>query len=75
MFNTDELAKPNKLAYSIQDTAWVLGDVSQNHVRNLIKNKRLEQIKIGRRVMVTAASIQRLVESGGAKNVSALEEN
>ena len=75
MLNSAEQARPNKMAYSIQDTAWVLGDVSHNHVRNLIKNKVLEKIKIGRRVMVTAASIQRFVESGGAKNVSERQEN
>ncbi len=63
--NVSEQAKPDKMAYSIPDAAWVLGDVSQNHVRNLIRDKVLDRVRIGRRVMVTAASIKRLLEAGG----------
>jgi len=65
MLNVNEQIRPDKMAYSIPDTAWVLGDVSPNHVRNLIKDKALDKIRIGRRVMVTAASIKRLLETGG----------
>ncbi len=61
----EKQARPGKLAYSIQDAAWVLGDISQNHVRNLIKDKALDRVRIGRRVMVTAASIRRLLDVGG----------
>ena len=62
---TDEQARPNRMAYSIPDAAWVLGDVSQNHVRNLISAGSLEKVRIGRRVMVTASSIQKLIDAGG----------
>ncbi len=65
MLNASDEAKPDKMAYSIPDAAWVLGDVSPNHVRNLIRDKALDKIRIGRRVMVTAASIKRLLETGG----------
>ncbi|MGI9069126.1 MAG: helix-turn-helix domain-containing protein [Pyrinomonadaceae bacterium] len=65
MMNAGEQGKPDKMAYSIPDAAWVLGDVSPNHVRNLIKDKALDKIRIGRRVLVTAASIKRLLEAGG----------
>ncbi len=57
---------PERIAYSIPHTAWVLGDVSIGHIRNLIKAKTLDEVRIGRRVMVSAASIKRLVEVGGA---------
>jgi hypothetical protein len=60
-----EQERPEKMVYSIPDTAWVLGDVSQNHVRNLIEEKVLDKIQIGRRVMVTAESIKRLLKAGG----------
>lgn len=60
-----ENGKPERLAYSIPDAAYVLGDLSQNHVRNLIKEKILDKVKLGRRVMVSAASLRRLIENGG----------
>ncbi len=65
MLNVNEQIRPDKMAYSIPDAAWVLGDVSPNHVRNLIRDKALDKIRIGRRVMVTAASIKRLLQTGG----------
>ncbi len=68
MLRTSEQEKPDKLVYSIPDTAWVLGDVSQNHVRNLIEEKALDRVQIGRRVMVTASSIKRLLDAGGTQS-------
>ncbi len=68
MLNASDQGKPDKMAYSIPDAAWVLGDVSAGHVRNLIKDKALDRIQIGRRVMVTAASIRRLLEAGGTES-------
>jgi hypothetical protein len=65
MLSVSEQGRPEKMAYSIAETAWVLGDVSQNHVRNLISAGSLEKTRLGRRVMVTAASIKRLLEAGG----------
>ncbi len=65
MLAASEQDKPEKLAYSIPDTAWVLGDVSENHVRNLLDAKVLEKVRIGRRVLVSADSIKRLLAAGG----------
>lgn len=55
--------KPERLVHSIPNTARVLGDVSPNHVRNLISGGLLDRVRIGRRVMVTTASIKRLLEA------------
>ncbi|CAN5460439.1 hypothetical protein BH20ACI3_BH20ACI3_41920 [soil metagenome] len=65
MSNASDQGKPDKMAYSIPDTAWVMGDVSQNHVRNLLRDKVLDGVRIGRRRLVTAASIRRVMEAGG----------
>lgn len=65
MLSGSEHGKPERMAYSIPDAAWVLGDVSQNHVRNLLGAKVLDKVRIGRRVMVSAASIKRFLDSGG----------
>jgi hypothetical protein len=65
MLNGSGQEKPERMAYSIPDAAWVLGDVSQNHVRNLLGAKVLDKIQIGRRVMVSADSIKRLLAAGG----------
>jgi hypothetical protein len=64
VLSESEQERPDKMVLSIPDAAWVLGDVSQNHVRNLIKEKTLDKVQIGRRVMVTADSIRRLVKAG-----------
>lgn len=63
--------RPERLLYSIQDAAWVLGNVSQNHVRDLIKEKVLDKVTIGRRVMVSADSIRRLLAAGGTETKAA----
>jgi len=68
MLNVNDEQRPDRMAYSISDAAWVLGDVSPNHVRNLIKDKALDRIRIGRRVLVTAASIKRLLDAGGTNS-------
>ena len=61
-----EQDKPERLAFSISDTAWVLGNVSQNHIRDLLKEKALDKVQVGRRVMVTTASIKRFLAAGGS---------
>jgi helix-turn-helix protein len=65
MLSGSEQDKPERMAYSIPDAAWVLGDVSANHVRNLISGGALDKVRIGRRVMVSADSIKRLLAAGG----------
>jgi hypothetical protein len=68
MLEANDQDKPERMAYSISDAAWVLGDVSQNHVRNLISEGALDKIQIGRRVMVSTLSIKRLLAAGGTAN-------
>ena len=55
----------DKLAYSIPEAAYVLGNVSPNHVRNLIRDKVLDKVVVGRRILVSASSIRRLIDNGG----------
>jgi len=64
MLESNKSEVTDRLAYSIPEAARALS-VSQNHIRNLLKSKTLDRVKIGRRVTVTAASLRRLVESGG----------
>lgn len=49
------------LAISINDTAKVLG-VGRSSIYGLMKEGRLESIKIGRRTLLTTASINRLTQ-------------
>jgi hypothetical protein len=74
MFSEAEQGKPERMAYSIPDAAWVLGDVSQNHVRNLLGAKALDKVRVGRRVMVTAASIRRFLDAGGTAQIGSERE-
>jgi excisionase family DNA binding protein len=52
------------LAVSINDTVKVLG-VGRTSVYAMIKDGRLEAFKLGRRTLVKAESIRRLVEAQG----------
>jgi len=52
------------LAISINDTAKVLG-IGRSSVYALLKTGRLDAIKIGRRTLLTTASIKRLAQSQG----------
>lgn len=49
------------LVISINDTAKVLG-VGRSSIYGLMKEGRLESIKIGRRTLLTTASINRLTQ-------------
>jgi excisionase family DNA binding protein len=49
------------LVISINDTAKALG-VGRSSIYSLIKDGRLESIKIGRRTLLTTASINRLAQ-------------
>jgi hypothetical protein len=64
--DTSRQEKPEKLVQSIPDAAWLMGNVSHNHVRNLLDEKVLDEVRIGRRRMVSTASIKRLLEAGGS---------
>lgn len=50
-----------KLAYGINETAHVLG-VGRTSVYAMIADGRLEAFKLGRRTLIKAASIKRLVD-------------
>jgi hypothetical protein len=61
--------KPDKVLHGITESAWLIS-VSPNHIRNLIKLKALDTVRVGRRVMITRASIVRLIEGGGIEKVN-----
>ena len=52
------------LAISINDTAKALG-IGRSSVYALLKSGRLDAIKIGRRTLLTTASIKRLAQTQG----------
>lgn len=52
------------LAISITETAKVTG-LGRTSIYELIKNGRLDTVKIGRRHLVKTASIRRLIEGQG----------
>lgn len=54
----------DRIFYSINETASLLG-VGRTSVYAMLSDKRLECRKLGRRTLVTAESIRRLVESLG----------
>jgi excisionase family DNA binding protein len=54
----------DKLAYSINDTARALS-VGRTSVYAMIADGRLEALKLGRRTLVKAASIRRLIDGEG----------
>jgi excisionase family DNA binding protein len=54
----------DKLAYSINETARALG-LGRTSIYAMIADGRLEAFKLGRRTLVKAESIRRLVEGQG----------
>ena len=54
----------NRLAYSINETASTLS-LGRTSVYSLIKEKKLDAFKLGRRTLVKAESIRRLIEAQG----------
>ena len=53
------------IAVSINDTVRMLG-IGRTSVYEMIKDGRLDAFKLGRRTLVKAASIRRLVDGAGA---------
>jgi excisionase family DNA binding protein len=53
-----------KLAYSINETARALS-MGRTSIYSLIADGRLEVFKLGRRTLIKASSIQRLVDDQG----------
>jgi len=54
---------PQPLAMSLKDAASTLG-VSHWHLRHLIKLGRLAHVRIGRRVVIESAELERLLAAG-----------
>lgn len=50
---------PEPLAYSIAETCRV-STLSKSQIYNLIRAQRLDAVKVGRRTLVTAASLRAL---------------
>ena len=54
--------KPDPLAYSVADACRV-STLSKSQIYNLIRTKRLESRKLGRRTLIPAASLRALIEN------------
>jgi excisionase family DNA binding protein len=60
---------PNKLAYSADELAWVLG-VSLETAWNLIRAGVVPQVRVGRRVLVARAAVEQFLADGGVDELS-----
>lgn len=54
---------PEPLAYSVAD-ACRAASICKSHLYNLIRAKKLETRKLGRRTLIPAASLRALIEGG-----------
>lgn len=54
---------PERAAYSIAETMQLLGGCSRGHIYNLIKRGELRVVHLGRRVLIPASEIKRLVDA------------
>ena len=54
----------DRLAYSISETAWLLS-MGRTSIYAMIAENRLETFKLGRRTLVRADSIRRLIDGQG----------
>lgn len=50
-----------RAAYSIEETAQLLGDVSRQHLYNMAQKGEIRMIKLGRRVLIPSTEINRLL--------------
>ena len=53
-----------KLTYTVEEAGELLG-VSRNNIYNLVKNGRVPVIKLGKRLLVPKAALERLLASAG----------
>jgi excisionase family DNA binding protein len=58
-----EIAAPIPLAYSVQD-ACLVSSIGRTRLYSLIKDGKLEARKVGKRTLIPAASLHRLIEEG-----------
>lgn len=58
-----EIAGPTPLAYSVQDACRV-SSIGRTRLYSLIRDGKLEARKIGKRTLIPAASLHRLIEKG-----------
>ena len=60
---------PNKLAFSVDELAWVLG-VSVDTAWNLIRAGVVPQVRVGRRVLVARAAVEQFLADGGVDELT-----
>lgn len=58
-----EIVAPAPLAYSVRDACRV-SSIGRTRLYSLIKEKKLEARKVGKRTLILAASLHRLVDQG-----------
>jgi len=57
------MPNPQPIAYSVNDAAAV-SSIGRTRLYELINQGKLDVVKIGRRTLVKAASLHRLIETG-----------
>ena len=57
------MTNPQPIAYSVNDAASV-SSIGRTRLYELINQGKIETVKIGRRTLVKAASLHRLIETG-----------
>ena len=57
---------PGKLAYDVAEAAWVLG-IAVGTTWSLIYNGELATARVGRRVLVSRAEVERFLAAGGVR--------
>ncbi|TSB04576.1 helix-turn-helix domain-containing protein [Sphingorhabdus contaminans] len=57
--------RPSPLGYGVND-ACAVSSIKRTKLYELIKDGRLETVKIGKRTIVKAESLRRLIEGGAA---------
>jgi excisionase family DNA binding protein len=63
---------PNKLAYSVDEVAWVLG-ISVDSAWNLVRAGVLAQVRVGRRVLVSRVAVEQFLADGGVDELTSRE--
>lgn len=54
-------ADKSRRLVSIEETGYALGGIGRNSVMNLLNNRELESVRLGRRRLVLVSSIEKLL--------------